>query len=64
MGFVNMPVYRTSSVLSWNHEDMMTRKGGHFMNPIGFNPFNKHIGKSGERKPEIKADAEIKPTIV
>lgn len=34
------------------------------MNPIGFNPFNKHIGKSGERKPEIKADAEIKPTIV
>ena len=34
------------------------------MNPIGFNPFNKHTGKSGEKKPEIKVKAEIKPTIV
>ena len=34
------------------------------MNPIGFNPFSKHTDKSGEKKSETKAKAEIKPTIV
>ncbi|MDE6261140.1 MAG: SWIM zinc finger family protein [Oscillospiraceae bacterium] len=34
------------------------------MNPIGFNPFSRRIDKGGEKKPEAKAKAEIRPTIV